>query len=239
MKNFLKKQGNDLKNINRTLIITVFIIFLSTAGWSLWDIWQDYHLPAEETLYNAVTKTLSCENYQFTAQAVRETDAESDELCVISGEVNGENTHLSGRIPLIDGEFELYQIVDRYYRRDSVDGKWLIIDDFGREATERLIAEISPLDFLRLEGPFEVDYLGKEMKNNEKCRKFQVMNYVTDEYMTYGWQDIFLTVWVNKHGYINQALIRALECNEPQKKLNLNLSFSFGDNMPPITAPIE
>ena len=103
----------------------------------------------------------------------------------------------------------------------------------------KLIAEISPFDFLKLEAPFEVEYLGKEIVNEEKCRKFQVMNYVTEEYMTYNWQEIFLTLWINRRGYITEAQIWAKERDEPTKELELNLSFSFDKDLPPITAPIQ
>lgn len=239
MKNFLKKQENSFENKNRILLLAVLTIFVSIAGWSLWDIWHDYHVPAEEVVNSAVIKTLSAENYQFKAQAVRETDGVRKEICIITGEIEGENAHLSGNITLVDGEFELYQIGDKYYRRDSADGKWLVVEDMGRESARKLIAEISPFDFLKLEAPFEVEYLGKEIVNEEKCRKFQVMNYVTNEYLTYDWQEIFLTLWINKRGYIIEAQIRAQESDEPTKELELNLSFSFDKDLPLITAPLR
>lgn len=240
MKKFLRrKERSKGKNTwLKALIVGVLIVLVSIAGWSLWDIWQEYNLPAEEIVVKAVEKTLEYENYQFTATAWRESQGRREQICTVRGEINGENSHLAGTIDLVDSEFEIYQIGDNYYRRDGVDGKWLVIDNLGRQAVQSLIAEIDPLAMLRFSTPFEAEYLGKEIIDGSKYRKFQVLNYVTDEYLTYSWQDILLTLWVDKKGYIKRAQIVAGEKDAPERKLNLSVDFGLDKQVELIEAPI-
>lgn len=108
----------------------------------------------------------------------------------------------------------------------------------GKEATQILLAELSPLDFLKFSAPYEVEYLGKEIIGEEKCRKFQILNYVNTSYMTYDWQEVLLTVWIDKHGYVTQAEILATEADEPQKKLELVIDFALFKKVEAISAPL-
>ena len=65
------------------------------------------------------------------------------------------------------------------------------------------------------------------LMNGQKCRKFQVLNYVTEEYLTYGWQEIILTMWVDKKGYVYKSEVRASERDQTEKTLVLELGFDF------------
>jgi len=147
------KPNKKKKGWLNAIIIGFLIMLISMAGWSLWEIWYEYNLPAEEVVLKATEKTLNYDNYQFTAQAMRENADEKDIICTLKGEVNDENTYLSGEINLVGSKFEIYQIGDDYYRRDDVNGKWLMIDNLGKEAIKSLIAEIDPLEFLQFSLP--------------------------------------------------------------------------------------
>lgn len=211
---------------------------LGLAAWSLGDIWVEYHLPASEIVQEAIDRTLNCESYQFTARAMREIAEERSNICAIKGVVNGQDIHLSGSVDVVGSTFEIYQLGDTYYRRDSADGKWLMVDNLGKEATQILLVELSPLDFLKFSASYEVEYLGKEIISEEKCRKFQILNYSNTPYMTYDWQNVLLTVWVDKKGYVTQAEILATEADEPQKKLELLIEFSLFKKVEAIKAPL-
>lgn len=242
MKNILNSLQNIQKRVisswKRGLILGIGVLVLGLAVWSLVDIWVEYHLPAQEIVQEAIDQTLNCESYQFEARAVREIAEERSNICAIKGVVNGEDIHLSGCVDVVAGEFEIYQLGDTYYRRDSADGKWLMVDNMGKEATQILLAELSPLDFLKFSAPYEVEYLGKEIIGEEKCRKFQILNYVNTSYMTYDWQEVLLTVWIDKHGYVTQAEILATEADEPQKKLELVIDFALFKKVEAISAPL-
>ena len=239
MKIFQKRQEKAFFSTFKAIGAVIGIVLLTVALWSLADIWQDYHISAEEWVQKAVAKTLTEDNYTFSACAFRENDGVREEICTITGEITGEDTHLCGKIALVGSEFEIYQIADNYYRRDSVDGKWLKVDNLGRETAKKMMAEISPLDFLRLKAPYEAEYLGKEVVNGQKCRKFQVLNYVTEEYLTYGWQEIILTMWVDKKGYVYKSEVRASERDQTEKTLVLELGFDFTKQPEAFAAPLS
>ena len=240
MKHILSKDKENKKRNGwpRAIIIGVFIALLSVAGWSLREIWQEYNLPAEEIVIKAIDNTLEHESYSFQAKAFRQNNDNEEKICSVNGEVNGENAHLYGSIDLVESEFEIYQIGENFYRRDSVDGRWLVIDNLGRETMENLVTEINPLNLLRFASPFEVEYLGKEVINDKKYRKFEILNYMTDEYLTYDWQNILLRIWVDKKGYIYRAEVVANEKDEPQKRLTLQVDFQLNDEVELIKAPI-
>lgn len=232
------ESGKKKNSWPKAVIIGVFVALLSLAGWSFWEIWQEYNLPAEEIVTKAVDNTLNHENYSFQAAAYRQNNESKETICIVNGEINGANAHLYGKIDLVDSDFEIYQIGDSYYRRDSVDGRWLMVDNLGVEAAENLITEINPLNLLRFSRPFEVEYLGKEVIDGKKYRKFEILNYVTDEYLTYDWQNILLTVWVDKKECIYRAEVLANEKDEPNKYLTLQVDFQLNNDVELIKAPI-
>lgn len=239
MKISQKRQEKAFFSTFKALGALIGIMLLTVALWSLADIWQDYHLSAEECVQKAVAKTLTEDNYTFSAHALRENEGVREEICTMTGEIVGENSHLCGEIALVGSEFEIYQIADNYYRRDSVDGTWFKVDNLGRDTAKKMMAEISPLDFLHLKAPYEAEYLGKEVVDGQKCRKFQVLNYVTEEYLTYGWQEIVLTIWVDRKGYVHKAEVRAIERDDAQKTLVLELMFDFPKKLEAFTAPLS
>lgn len=216
------------------VILVIFIAGLTISGIS---IYKEYSTPPEEIIIRAILKTTDVPSYSFHSVSKRILANEEEMLNEVWGEKNDSSTHLYGKVHLVNGEFEVYQIEDQFYRQDVVNKQWLKIDNIGEEAIEKLMQEIDPLAMLDFSAPIEAEYLDKEKVGDVTCKKYNVAAYNENAYMTALWHNFFYTFWIDKKGILRQVEIVAVNKDNEQQQLYMQVQFEPSDKFVEITAP--
>ena len=241
LKNVFKKHNTDNKKKGGILgIVTkvmALVVIFGIVGSGM-SIWQEYRTPPEEVVIRAIAETIQAPSYSYYSLSKRIIGDKEEVLSEVWGEKNQESTHLSGKIHVVNSEFEIYQVDNRFYRQDVVSKDWLIVDDMGEAATIKLIQEIDPLANFVFGEQIEVQYMGKEKIEKSKCKKYQIIAYGTNDYLTSSWEEFFYTVWVDKQGYIRQAEVTAVDSGSENEQLRLLVQFTVVDEVLHIEAPL-
>lgn len=216
------------------VVMVIFVIGLTISGIS---IYKEYSLPPEEVIVRALNDMNHAPSYTFHSISKRLLADKEEILNEVWGEKNNNSTHLKGKIHLVNGEFEVYQIDDQYYRQDNITKEWLTIDHMGEEAAEKLMQEINPLAMLNFTSPIEVEFVEKEKVGDVMCKKYHVAAYNENEYMTALWHNFFYTLWIDKKGQLCQAEIIAVNKENETQQLMMQLQIEQSENYVEIEAP--
>ena len=239
---FSKDKPRKEQNKSRKLLswgmkaIAVFLVLgLVISGVTFW---KDYKTPPEELVIRAIAETIEAPCYRYYSISKRIADGNETLLSEVWGEKNRESTHLSGKIHIVNSDFEIYQVNNKFYRQDIVNKQWLVVDDVGKEATQQLIQEIDPLGNFIFAGSIDAEYLGKEKIDGKRCKKYQIISYNDNDYLAASYGEFFYTVWVDRDGHLRQAEVRAVDKENPDMQLKMSVQFTVSEEEIIIEAPL-
>jgi hypothetical protein len=218
------------------IFIIVFILALSGGGYGVYR--GINNVPPEEAVNSAIENTLNAESYRYQAVSKKIIDGKEDLLSEVQGAKSNGNVHITGRLHVVNSDFEIYQVADKLYRRDEFSKDWLVVEDNNVEATERLVQEINPLGIFKFSEPIVAQYVGKEDVNGKKCRKYEVMAETENKYLLVLWKDFTYTVWIDKAGLLTKAEINAVNKQHENQRLSMSVVFSDYNKEIVITPPM-
>jgi len=206
------------------ILIILLIIVLAGGGYGVYRGLNS--VPPEEAVSTAIDNTLNADSYRYEAVSKKLVNGEEDLLSEVIGEKSNGNVHFTGKLHVVNSDFEIYQVADKLYRKDVFSKDWLVVEDINVEATERLIQEINPLGTFAFSEPIIAEYVGKEKVNDKKCRKYEVMAETENKYLHTLWKDFTYTVWVDKSGLLSKAEINAVNKQHENHQLIMSVEFS-------------
>lgn len=218
------------------ILIILLILVLSGGGYGVYRGLNS--APPEEVVNTAIENTLNADSYRYQAQSKKIIDGKEELLSEVSGEKSNGNVHLTGKLHVVNSDFEIYQVADKLYRKDEFSKDWLVVEDTNLEATERLVQEINPLGIFKFSEPIIAHYVGKEEVNDKKCRKYEVMAETENKYLLVLWQDFTYTVWIDKSGLLTKAEINAINKQNENQRLSMSVEFSDYNKEIAISPPI-
>lgn len=180
----------------------------------------------EEAVNTALSKTLNADSYRYQAVSKKIIDSKEELLSEVKGEKGSGNVHFNGKLHVVNSDFEIYQIGEKLYRKDTFSQDWLVVEDVNVEATEKLMQEINPLGVFVFSQPIAAQYVGKEKVGDKKCKKYEVMAETENKYLQVLWQDFTYTVWVDKEGFLSKAKINAVNKYHENQRLVMDVEFS-------------
>jgi len=212
-------------NLNWKWILTILLILVLSGGG--YGVYRGLNsVPPEEAVSTAISNTLNADSYRYEAVSKRIVDEKEDLLSEVIGEKSNGNVHFTGRLHVVNSDFEIYQVADKLYRKDVFSKDWLVVEDTNAEATEKLIQEINPLGTFAFSEPVVAEYVGKEVVNDKKCKKYEVMAETENKYLLVLWQDFTYTVWIDKSGLLTKAEINAVNKQYENQILSMSVEFS-------------
>lgn len=206
------------------ILILLLILGLSGGGYGVYRGLNS--APPEEVVTTAIENTLNAESYRYEAVSKKIYDGKEDLLSEVKGEKNNGSVHLTGKLHVVNSDFEIYQVEDKLYRKDEFSKDWLVVEDINLEATERLVQEINPLGTFAFSEPIVAQYVDKEEVNDKKCRKYEVMAETENKYLLVLWKDFTYTVWIDKSGLLTKAEINAVNKQDENQRLIMSVVFS-------------
>ncbi len=218
--------------------LLLIVLILIIGGGGIWAYQNFSALPPEAAVLSAIEKTLNAESYRYHAISKKIVDNQEQLLSEVMGEKSNGNVHFIGKLHVVNSDFEIYQVNNKFYRKDVFSKDWLVLDQVNMEATEKLIQEINPLGTFSLCEPLEVQYVGKEKINGQKCRKYEVLAQNENKYLEVLWKDFSYVFWVNKDGLLTKAEINAVNKQHENHSLIMSVEFSDYNEKIEINAPI-
>ncbi|MFZ5944399.1 MAG: hypothetical protein ACOYVD_09830 [Bacillota bacterium] len=219
------------------LLIFALVIVISGGGVGVYRTYNSQ--PPQEAVLEAITNTLNSESYRYEAVSKRIVDGKEEILSEVSGEKSNGNVHFTGKLHVVNSDFEIYQVADKLYRKDAFSKDWLVVEDINVEATEKLIQEINPLGTFAFSGPIDAEYIGKEKVNDKKCKKYEVMAETDNKYLHVLWKDFVYTVWVDNSGILKKAEISAVNKEHENQRLIMSVEFSDYNQEIVINPPMQ
>jgi len=206
------------------ILIILLILILAGGGYGIYRGLNS--IPPQEAVTRAIQNTLNADSYRYEAVSKKLVDGKEELLSEVIGEKSNGNVHFTGKLHVVNSDFEIYQIADKLYRKDVFSKDWLVVEDINVEATEKLIQEINPLGTFTFSEPIVAEYVGKEKVNDKKCKKYEVMAETENKYLLTLWKDFTYTVWIDKSGLLTKAEINAVNKQHENHQLNMSVQFS-------------
>jgi len=222
-------------NLKWILVITLVVVLIGGGV----GVYLNYDtISPEEAVNTAINKTLNADTYRYKAISKKVVDNEEELLSEIVGEKSNGNVHFSGKLHVVNSDFEIYQVDNKFYRKDVFSKDWLIVDEVNMKATEKLIQEINPLGAFTFTGPIDAQYIGKEKINGRKFKKYEVKAQTENKYLEVLWKDFTYTIWVDKSGTLAKAEINAVNKQHGNYRLIMSVDFSDYNKELVIKPPI-
>lgn len=215
-----KRPGINLKWV----LVLVLVLILAVGGVGVYRTY--YGLLPEEVVNNAITNTLNADSYRYKAISTKYVDNKEELLSEVVGERSNGNVHFTGKLHVVNSDFEIYQVADKLYRKDAFSKDWLVVEEINVEATEKLIQEINPLGTFAFSEPIIAQYVGKEEVNGKRCKKYEVMAETENKYLLVLWKDFTYTLWIDKSGLLTKAEINAVNKQIDNHRLTMSVEFS-------------
>lgn len=210
--------------INWKWVLIVFLILVLSGGG--YGVYRTVNSVApEEAVSLAINKTLNAESFRYEAVSKKSVDGKEDVLSEVVGEKSNGNVHFFGKLHVVNSDFEIYQIGDKLYRKDAFSKDWLVVEDINIRATEKLIQEINPLGTFIFSDPIIAEYVGKEVVQDKKCKKYEAMAETENKYLHLLWKDFTYTVWVDRSGLLCKAEINAVNKQHENHRLIMSVEF--------------
>lgn len=203
------------------------------------ELWQEWRTPPEQRVREAMRYATEAPAYCYSSEAVRVSDGKEQVITRLYGEKHGENVHLYGSAEQIQTEIDVYQIGDTFYRKDVVNGQWMVMTGQNIEATEYLMQEINPLGCLVVDGGEQVIAQGKEKLDGVTCKKYQVQSSGERTFLTSVWREFYYTVWIDKKHRPVQVELIADDHENNTEQLRLLVRFDWDRAVNEIKAPIS
>lgn len=213
-------------------------VLIVWAGFFAFD--ELTQLPPQEAVIQGLAKTINTPSYRYHATASRILDEQETVISEIRGEKNLSGVHLTGNLPIISAEVEVYHLGDTLYRRDSLTAGWVVVPEQGKPAVEQLIAEINPLGAFHFspEDNIDVKKAGSAKTGGRSCRVYEVMGRGVNEYMALYWQDFNYRLWIDKKdGVIRRAEVLAEHRDNSQHILKIIVELTDFNEDIEIAAP--
>ncbi|MDN5322802.1 MAG: hypothetical protein PWQ67_1256 [Clostridia bacterium] len=224
-------------NFNLKWILVITLVLVLVGGGI--GVYRNYNtVPPQEAVNTALTNTLNAESYRYQAISKKIVDDNEELLSEVIGEKSNGNVHFTGKLHVVNSDFEIYRIGDKLYRKDVFSKDWLIVEDVNVKATEKLIQEINPLGTFTFTVPIDVEYVGKEMVNDKKCKKYEVMAQTENKYLEVLWKDFTYTIWIDKSGFLTKAEIYAVNKQHENQRLIMSVEFSDYNKEIVINPPV-
>ncbi|MGI6224780.1 MAG: hypothetical protein ACOYJ1_00855 [Peptococcales bacterium] len=222
--NFIMPQFKRPSINFKWVLILVLLLVVSVGGVG---VYRTYYGPLpEEIVSRAISDTLNADSYRYKAVSIKYVDDKEEVLSEVIGEKSNGNVHFTGKLHVVDSDFEIYQVADKLYRKDVFSKDWLVVEEINVEATEKLIQEINPLGTFAFSEPIVAEYAGKEEVDGKKCRKYEVMAETENKYLLALWKDFTYTIWVDKSGLLRKAEINAVNKQMENNRLKMSVEFS-------------
>lgn len=222
---------------NLKLVLIFTLILLVVGGGTV--VYLNYEpVPPQEAVSKAINDTLNAESYRYQAISKKIVNGQEKLLSEVTGEKSNGNVHFTGKLHIVNSDFEIYQISDKLYRKDVFSEDWLVVENQNVEATEKLIQEVNPLGAFAFNGPIDVEYIGKEKIGDKKCKKYEVMAQTENKYLVALWKDFVYTIWVDKSGKLAKAQISAVNKQDENNQLVMSVQFSDFNQEIVINPPI-
>ena len=214
------------------LVLLVILVSGIIADWPYRDL-----TPAE-VVSQGIAKIEQGQSYSFTMKAVEIKGDQEKVLTDFSGEVNQGDAKIHGFMPFINAEIDLIRKDQQLFRKDSIDGRWVLIPAVGLENMETFMMEINPLGAFQFINNMDASYVGKEKVGGRKCRVYEVMTRGEHQLLTYYWHDYNYRLWIDqKDGFLKKGEVIAEHRDNALHTLHVTVDFKNYGKKIRIKAP--
>lgn len=202
-------------------MVLVLLIFAEKIN----DYYIKSKLDPKVELEKASKNMAAVESYRYSLKSSFSVDNREEVISEVKGEKSKENTHIKGE--MVNTPVDIFYVDRTIYNYDSFSKKWLVIESDTTNSEELLISELNPLSNFRFKQVDTVDKLKFEKVDGTECLVVACQPSVESQLLETLWEDFKYRLWIDyKKGFIRKATLDAVNKNNPNTKLNLEVRFS-------------
>jgi len=200
--------------------VLVLLIFAEKIN----DYYIKSKLDPKVELEKASKNMAAVDSYRYSLKSSFAVDNRKEVISEVRGEKNKENTHIKGE--MVNTPVDIYYVDRTIYNYDSFSKNWLVIESDTTNSEELLISELNPLSNFRFKQVDTVDKLKFEKVDGTECLVVACQPSVESQLLETLWEDFEYRLWIDyKKGFIRKAALNAVNKNNPNTKLNLEVRF--------------
>jgi len=201
-------------------LVLVLLIFAEKIN----DYYIKSKLDPKVELEKASKNMAAVDSYRYSLKSSFSVDNRKEVISEVRGEKNKENTHIKGE--MVNTPVDIYYVDRTIYNYDSFSKNWLVIESDTTNSEELLISELNPLSNFRFKQVDTVDKLKFEKVDGTECLVVACQPSVESQLLETLWEDFEYRLWIDyKKGFIRKAALNAVNKNNPNTKLNLEVRF--------------
>jgi len=201
-------------------LVLVLLIFAEKIN----DYYIKSKLDPKVELEKASKNMAAVDSYRYSLKSSFAVDNRKEVISEVRGEKNKENTHIKGE--MVNTPVDIYYVDRTIYNYDSFSKNWLVIESDTTNSEELLISELNPLSNFRFKQVDTVDKLKFEKVDGTECLVVACQPSVESQLLETLWEDFEYRLWIDyKKGFIRKAALNAVNKNNPNTKLNLEVRF--------------
>lgn len=201
-------------------MVLVLLIFAEKIN----DYYIKSKLDPKVELEKASKNMAAVDSYRYSLKSSFAVDNRKEVISEVRGEKNKENTHIKGE--MVNTPVDIYYVDRTIYNYDSFSKNWLVIESDTTNSEELLISELNPLSNFRFKQVDTVDKLKFEKVDGTECLVVACQPSVESQLLETLWEDFEYRLWIDyKKGFIRKAALNAVNKNNPNTKLNLEVRF--------------
>ncbi|MBC7074732.1 MAG: hypothetical protein H5T98_01400 [Syntrophomonadaceae bacterium] len=202
------------------MLVLVLLIFAEKIN----DYYIKSKLDPKVELEKASKNMAAVDSYRYSLKSSFAVDNRKEVISEVRGEKNKENTHIKGE--MVNTPVDIYYVDRTIYNYDSFSKNWLVIESDTTNSEELLISELNPLSNFRFKQVDTVDKLKFEKVDGTECLVVACQPSVESQLLETLWEDFEYRLWIDyKKGFIRKAALNAVNKNNPNTKLNLEVRF--------------
>jgi hypothetical protein len=187
-----------------------------------------------ELLTHGLEKLNQATSFRYSMTQHQWVEGKDRILNQISGEKDGGNTRISGK--LVGTEVEMILVGEGFYMQDPFTKRWVRYPSVPANH-EVFLAELNPISSLQFKETGEVTLRGQEKLNDQKTWVLEFKPSVQNQVMEESWTDFSYVVFVGKKDKLIHQVIIEAKSKVNNQNMSITMEFKdFGEKIK-ITAP--
>lgn len=201
MLDIIKRKGKWNVLLLGFIILIIAVIFYQSVS-----NWQESKISPEDLFISAVENTLNSTSFRYSINT--ELGRENAASKVMGARIEPDRVCVQGEIQ--NTSFEIIQIGDTTYFKESITDSWLTIEGNKLANAELFTMELNPLSMFFFKEIIDIDYKGLEKVGGDKLVLLEFKPVVQNELLHRYYNDFFYQVWVDpSEKFIRKAVIEA------------------------------
>lgn len=216
-------------------LYSIIVLLLVGLGLTTWLVTRQQPVRVDPNLL--LKATLShmnqVESYRYELRSELKVADRREVISSISGErAPGGAVHIKGE--MVKSPVDIYYIDNVSYNYDPYSKRYLVVEDAASNVGRVLVTELSPLSNLSFKPVNDVQLLGFEKVNGQRCAVLACNPSLENQLMEVYWDNFHYRLWCDpQRNVLYKADLSAVSKHNPNTLLNMEVRFS--DIGKPIT----